>query len=301
MSSGTDKPKDLSHLLDTAKKTKPARVIGPRLRILLVVVLALFSLLGANGVYLTIITWTQHFTGEVYEDLFYQYMFLAHLVLGVILILPVVVFGFGHMWLAKNRRNRRAVRIGYALFVLSIVVLISGILLTRQFGFDLKQPLARSIIYWAHIVAPLAAIWLYWLHRLVGPRIKWYVGGRIALATAAAVGIMVYFQFQDPRQWNVAGPKEGEKYFQPSLARTSTGNFIPATALMNDEYCTRCHQDIYNNWFHSAHHFSSFNNPAYLYAVRETRKKVMERDGTVQASRWCAGCHDLGAVFLGCV
>ena len=89
------------------------------------------------------------------------------------------------MWLAKNRRNRRAVRIGYALFVLSIVVLISGVLLTRQFGFDLKQPLARSIIYWAHIVAPLAAIWLYWLHRLVGPRIKWYVGGRIALATAA--------------------------------------------------------------------------------------------------------------------
>ena len=89
-------------------------------------------------------------------------------------------------------------------------------LLTRQFGFDLKQPLARSIIYWAHIVAPLAAIWLYWLHRLVGPRIKWYVGGRIALATAAAVGVMVYFQFQDPRQWNVAGPKEGEKYF-PAL------------------------------------------------------------------------------------
>ncbi|MDX1926901.1 MAG: multiheme c-type cytochrome [Pirellulaceae bacterium] len=299
MSSGTDKPKDLSHLLDTPKKAKPARVIGPRLRILLVIVLALFSLLGANGVYLTIITWTQHFTGEVYEDLFYQYMFLAHLVLGVILILPVVVFGFAHLWLARNRRNRRAVRIGYALFAISIVVLISGVLLTRQFGFDLKQPLARSIIYWAHIVAPLAAIWLYWLHRLVGPRIKWYVGGRIALATAAAVGIMVYFQFQDPRQWNVAGPKEGEKYFQPSLARTSTGNFIPAKALMNDEYCTRCHQDIYNNWFHSAHHFSSFNNPAYLYAVRETRKKVMERDGTVQASRWCAGCHDVVPFFSG--
>ena len=68
---------------------------------------------------------------------------------------------------------------------------------------------------------------------------------------------------------------------------------------MNDEYCTRCHQDIYNNWFHSAHHFSSFNNPAYLYAVRETRKKVMERDGTVQASRWCAGCHDVVPFFSG--
>ena len=113
MSSGPVKPKDQSHIVDAPKKAKPARVIGPRLRVLLVAVLAMFSLLGANGVYLTIITWTQHFTGEVYEDLFYQYMFLAHLVLGVILIAPVVVFGFIHMWLAKNRRNRRAVRIGY--------------------------------------------------------------------------------------------------------------------------------------------------------------------------------------------
>ena len=300
MNSETDKAKDLSSLLEAPKKkTKPARVVGPRLRVLLVAVLAMFSLLGANGIYLTVVTWTQHFTGEVYEDLFYQYMFLAHLVLGVILIAPVVVFGFVHMWLARNRRNRRAVRIGYALFVISIVVLISGVLLTRQFGFDLKQPWARSIVYWAHIVAPLAAIWLYWLHRLVGPRIKWYVGGRIALATVAVVGIMIYFQFQDPRRWNVAGPKEGDKYFQPSLARTSTGNWIPAKSLMNDDYCTRCHQDIYNNWFHSAHHFSSFNNPAYLYAVRETRKKVLERDGTVQASRWCAGCHDVVPFFSG--
>ncbi len=229
MSSGSDKPQDLSHLLDNSKKAKPVRVIGPRLRVLLVIVLAMFSLLSANGIYLTIITWTQHFTGEVYEDLFYQYMFLGHLVLGVVLILPVVVFGFAHMWLAKNRRNRRAVRIGYALFVISIVVLVSGVLLTRQFGFDLKQPLARSIIYWAHIVAPLVAIWLYWLHRLVGPRVKWHVGGRIALATIAVVGVMVYFQFQDPRRWNEAGPKEGEKYFEPSLARTATGNWIPAS------------------------------------------------------------------------
>jgi tetratricopeptide (TPR) repeat protein len=284
---------------DASARPKAKRVISPRMRVVLVIVLGLFSLLLANGGYLAVITWTQHFTGEVYEDLFYQYMFLAHLVLGVLLIAPVIIFGVVHMLAARNRRNRRAVRIGYILFAIAIIVLISGILLTRQFGFDLKQPQVRSAIYWAHIIAPLAAIWLYWLHRLVGPRIKWYVGQRIAVATIAIVGVMVYVQFQDPRQWNVAGPKEGEQYFKPSLARTSTGNFIPAKALMNDEYCTRCHQDIYNNWFHSAHHFSSFNNPAYLYAVRETRKKVLERDGTVQASRWCAGCHDLVPFFSG--
>lgn len=278
---------------------KAKRVIGPRLRILLVIVLGLFSLLGANGIYLFAITWLEHLTGRVYQDFFYQIMFLVHLVLGFLLIAPVIVFGVIHLWLAKNRRNRRAVRIGYALFAISIGVLVSGVLLTRAFGFELRAPTARTIVYWAHIACPLLAIWLYWLHRLVGPRIKWYVARRIGLATLAVVGVMVIVQMQDPRAWNVAGPKEGEKYFLPSLARTSTGNFIPAKALMNDEYCTRCHQDIYNSWFHSAHHFSSFNNPAYLHSVRETRKMALERDGNVQASRWCAGCHDPVPFFSG--
>lgn len=283
----------------TKPMPKPKRVIGPRLRILLVVVLALFTLLGANGVYLFSITWLEHFTGRVYQDFFYQIMFLVHLVLGLIIILPVIIFGVMHMLAARNRRNRRAVRIGYALFFISIAVLISGVLLMRPLGIELRAPSARSIVYWAHIASPLLAVWLYWLHRLVGPRIKWYVARRLGLATAVVVGAMIVVQLQDPRAWNVAGPREGDKYFQPSLARTSTGKFIPAKALQNDEYCVKCHQDIYKSWFHSAHHFSSFNNPAYLYAIRETRKVVQERDGSVQASRWCAGCHDPVPFFSG--
>ncbi len=253
----------------------------------------------ANGIYLAAITWLQVFSGEVYENLFYQFMFLAHLALGLVLILPVVVFGFVHMMAARNRRNRRAVKIGYALFATAMVVLISGVLLTRQFGFDLKHPAARNAVYWAHIIGPFTAIWLYWIHRLVGPRIKWHVGRRIGAATAIVVGLMLVVQTQDPRGWNQKAPAEGSKYFEPSLARTATGNFIPAHALQNDEYCMQCHQDIYNNWFHSAHHFSSFNNPAYLYSVRNTREKVLERDGKVKASRWCAGCHDPVPFFSG--
>lgn len=289
----------VSSKLPAAAAKGPRRVISPRMRVVLVVVLGLFSLLLANGIYLTLITWLQHFTGAVYENLFYQFMFLAHLVLGVILVLPVLVFGVVHMLAARNRRNRRAVKIGYALLGISIVVLLSGILLTRQFGFDLKQPVARQAVYWAHIIAPLMAIWLYWLHRLVGPRIKWIVGRRIAIATAVVVGAMLLIQTQDPRQWNQVGPQEGAKYFEPSMARTATGNFIPARALQNDQYCMQCHQDVYESWFHSAHHFSSFNNPAYLYSVRKTREKVQQRDGSVKASRWCAGCHDPVPFFSG--
>ena len=62
---------------------------------------------------------------------------------------------------------------------------------------------------------------------------------------------------------------------------------------MMDDYCLECHKDAYDGWFHSAHHLSSFNNKAYLTSVRETRKVALERDGSTQASRWCAAATTL--------
>ncbi len=47
------------------------------------------------------------------------------------------------------------------------------------------------------------------------------------------------------------------------------------------------------------HRFSSFNNPAYKFSVEETRKVVLQRDGTVQAARFCAACHDQVPLFSG--
>ena len=69
--------------------------------------------------------------------------------------------------------------------------------------------------------------------------------------------------------------------------------------MMMDQYCQKCHQDVYEGWFHSAHHFSSFNNPFYLFSVKETRDTALARDGNVKASRWCAGCHDPVPFFSG--
>ncbi len=280
-------------------KKPPIRVVTPRLRVVLYVVLILFGVLTANGLYLTAITWLQYFTGLIYETHFYQLMFLIHLGLGLLLITPVVGFGLLHMWRARNRRNRRAVKIGYALFAIALTILISGLLLMRVGSFAIVNPATRNVVYWMHLLAPLAAIWLYWLHRLVGPRIKWHIGRRVAIATACIVALMVGFQASDPRISGDMAPIDGDKYFQPSLASTATGKFIAAETLMNDEYCLTCHGDIYDSAIHSAHKLSSFNNPAYRASVRETRKVATQRAGTVQASRWCAGCHDPVPFFSG--
>ena len=275
------------------------RTITPRMRKVLYLVFAMVALLVANAAYLAAITALEWFTGNTYQDYFYQYMFLGHLILGLLFIVPFLTFGISHLRLARNRRNRRAVKIGYLLFVVSIVVLVSGVLLTRVGDFDLKQPVVRSVVYWLHVICPILAVWLYWLHRLVGPRIKWRYGVSYAAFVVVAVGLMVWGQFQDPRNWFAKGPASGAEYFEPSLARTATGNFIPAEALMNDEYCKRCHADVHADWEKSVHRFSSFNNPPYLASVHETRQVALKRDGNVQAARWCAGCHDPVPFFSG--
>jgi tetratricopeptide (TPR) repeat protein len=147
-------------------------------------------------------------------------------------------------------------------------------------------------MYYLHAIAPLAAVALYVLHRRAGPDIQWKWGYAWGGAVGAFVLVMVGMHSMDPRKWYAQGSPEGERYFEPAKTRTIDGNFIPAEALMMDQYCLKCHADIYDNWFHSAHHFSSFNNPPYLFSVRETRKMSLARDKEVRASRWCAGCHD---------
>ena len=84
--------------------------VGPRLKKLLLLVFALVALLGANSLYLVSITILEWWRGLTYQNYFYQVMFLLHLALGLLLILPFLAFGIIHLVTAKNRRNRNLPR-----------------------------------------------------------------------------------------------------------------------------------------------------------------------------------------------
>src|SRR5689334_7253031 len=171
--------------------------VGPRLRKLLLVVFALFALLAVDSVYLATITGFEWWSGKTLQDYFYQIVFLLHLLLGFLIILPVIVFGALHFRNAWKRPNRRAVSAGIALFSTALVLLTSGIALTRLGLFDLEDPSVRDGAYWVHVISPLVLAWLYVLHRLAGKRINWRFAWRWAVFAATYAGVMLLVQAQD--------------------------------------------------------------------------------------------------------
>ncbi len=264
------------------------------MRRLLAVVLVIVSLLVVDSVYLGVVSFVQWVTGEFVENTFYQVMFLVHLVLGLVVIVPTLIFVAMHLRRALTRPNRIAIRLGLGLFVMILLLFVSGIALTRGLPwFELKHEFSRTIVYWLHILTPVAAIWLFLLHRLVGPRIRWKSGiwvGGISLALACGGVIALHMDFETR---TVAAD------FSPSLARTAHGGYLKSEDLMTNDQCVSCHADVHASWSVSAHRFASFNNPAYAFAVKNTRAKVLTRDGNVHASRFCAGCHDPVPLFTG--
>jgi Flp pilus assembly protein TadD len=94
---------------------------------------------------------------------------------------------------------------------------------------------------------------------------------------------------------NMNGEGDGpEGAFFPSSAQVYGRQKIPSKFFMESDSCKRCHEDIYNQWFSSAHHFSSFNNQWY----RKSIEYMQDTIGT-KPSKWCGGCHDPAVLYAG--
>ncbi len=85
-----------------------------------------------------------------------------------------------------------------------------------------------------------------------------------------------------------------EGAFFPSSAQVYGNQKIPSKFFMESESCKRCHEDVYKQWFSSAHHFSSFNNQWY----RKSIEYMQDTIGT-KPSKWCGGCHDPAVLYAG--
>jgi Flp pilus assembly protein TadD len=96
-----------------------------------------------------------------------------------------------------------------------------------------------------------------------------------------------------PASMNGEGDGPDGSFF-PSSAQVYGNQKIPSKFFMESGSCKRCHEDIYNQWFSSAHHFSSFNNQWYRKSIEYMQDTV----GT-KPSKWCGGCHDPAVLYSG--
>ncbi len=211
-----------------------------------------------------------------------------------------MIFGFAHLATSWKRPNKTAIRFGLALLAVALVILVSGLVLVRLGGFEVRDPRAREVGYWLHVLTPLAAVALYVKHRLAGPRIRWEWARRFSVAVAGFVVLMGLLALPRPsvvRRQGAQGRQAvllsvGSRHRQRQVhprAHPDDGRLLPE---MPQRRLRR---------------LVSFGPPLQLVqqqgvsrpACAKRGRVALERDGSTQAARWCAGCHDPVPFFSG--
>ncbi|HET7207220.1 MAG TPA: tetratricopeptide repeat protein [Terriglobales bacterium] len=232
-------------------------------------------------------------------DLWYAAVVLLHLLAGVIAALLLVP----HV-LQSLRKHNISELAGWLLLLAGAVI---GLVL-------IYTGTPRSAWNWLYLhillsgaaVSFLLSIWLArrgWL----GKGLLWDTARFVAsLVLVAGIGAGCWYmraRWQNsaaisnppdsPATMNGEGDGPNGPFF-PSSAQVYGGQKIPSNFFMESDSCKRCHQDIYKEWYSSAHHFSSFNNQWYRKSIEYMQDTV----GT-KPSKWCGGCHDPAVLYAG--
>ena len=235
--------------------------------------------------------------------IFYECIVLLHIVAGVVFLV------FAVPWAARLMRGRSLwEKLGWA------VLLLGGV-----FGAVILFTGARRnmwLLLYTHEVVSIAACALFlfamtgrirWLRRLSGGTLREAARLGCCFALCAGVAAAAWwvrtvlwqraYTIHNPTIAPASMDKEGagpKSEFFPSSAETYTGKTVPEDYFVDSAACKECHAEIYREWESSAHHFSSFNNQWYRQSI-----VYMQDVNGVQASKWCAGCHDAALFFPG--
>jgi Flp pilus assembly protein TadD len=233
------------------------------------------------------------------QNVFYAVIVLLHLAAGVVATLVLLPM-LGRLM----REGSWLSTVGWALFLVG-----AGL------GFWLVHTgTLRSEWKWmyAHVVVCAAAL-AFLITERTGRRFEAATIGHALMRLAACIvviaGLGAGMRYLREARWanharienpdmpppNMEAEGDGPQGpFFPSSAQVYGHKKIPSKFFMESDSCKRCHEDIYNQWFSSAHHFSSFNNQWYRKSI-----EYMQDVAGVKSSKWCAGCHDPALLFSG--
>ena len=219
-------------------------------------------------------------------NLFYVTNVLLHLVLGIGLA--------AGLWFSSIEVFRRVRSDRRATIALSTCVALGAVLCVIG---ATRPNLAVVAIHGACGFAGAAILAIGWRDRriagfaalalllpaLSAVRDRWFPGSRQRIVNPTEAPLSMDYE---------GGGSESP--FFPSAAQTTTGTTIPSDFFLESAACGECHKDVYEQWSSSMHRFSSFNNQFYRKSI-----EYMQETAGVEASKWCAGCHDHAMLFNG--
>ncbi len=233
-------------------------------------------------------------------NLVYPVFVLLHTFIGVIATILMLVFFVGLL-----REARLTSRIGWLLLlaggVLGCVLIYTG---------TVRSEFSLLYVHIGLCIAGTGILFADW----AGKR-GWLGAGagaslaRIVICFSMLAGLSAGSWYLRQSRWlnnarienptdappDMSGEGDGPNgNFFPSSAQVYGNQKIPSKFFMESDSCQRCHQDIYNQWNSSVHHFSSFNNQWY----RKSIEYMQDTIGT-KPSKWCGGCHDPAVLYAG--
>jgi hypothetical protein len=244
-----------------------------------------------------------------------QMMVLFHTVAGVAFVLPFAWYQLRHWRMYRSIRLSHVVLTGYFAMVTSLVLIVSGLVLTAQAIFAARISRSWDLV---HIVATFALIAALVPHIVtvllraarssttaVGAPLRAasrrFSHGTLYITAACFVLVAVATAAHRPPRLSNDLPKDysyifgPDRPFAPSLATTESGGAYDPRSLAGSASCgtSNCHKQIYDEWAVSAHRYSAMD-PAF-----QKVQAVMGEQNGPESTRYCGGCHDPISLFSG--
>jgi hypothetical protein len=244
-----------------------------------------------------------------------QLIVLFHTAGGIAFVAPYVWYQIRHWRIYRAIRISHVVLTGYFAMVASVVLIVSGIVLTVQaiagtrisYGWDLAHIIATfglvaSVV--PHVVTLMrraARAGASVSGALLRPAAGRFASVTLFLAVASFVPVAVTTAVYRSPKLNNDLPKDysyvfgPDRPFAPSLARTASGGAYDARSLAGSKSCgtSGCHKQIYDEWAVSAHRYSAMD------AAFQKVQSVMGDQNGPESTRYCGGCHDPISLFSG--
>ncbi len=248
-------------------------------------------------------------------SVFNQHAVVLHTVVGVLYVLPAVVYLVRHVRSYWSYPSTHIKFSGYAAGLMTLVCTVSGIVLTFE-----SIATSRITYMWrtVHVVttfgvllflgAHMVSLWARVRQSKVDAEPELAAGARghtgLTVGVTAALllitgGLTAFIRPVEminvfPEDYEMQ-PYEGGGPFSPSLATTTDGGAFDARTLAGSASCgaSNCHEQIYKEWLPSAHRYASMD--AGFQAIQG----VMAKQNGAVSTRYCGGCHDPISLFSG--